>query len=145
MADMIRFVKLDPAAKAPVRGSAQAAGVDLCAINATDILPGHTAAVHTGIAVELPEGYVGLIFARSGIATRRGLAPSNKVGVIDADYRGELIVSLYNQSAETQSVFAGERIAQMCVVPCLMADFVEADSLSGTERGEGGFGSTGRV
>ena len=106
--------------------------------------PGNTALIHTGIACEIPEGYVGLIFARSGLAAKRGLAPANKVGVIDSDYRGELMVSLYNQSPDIQTVERRERIAQLALVPYLRAEFEEADELSDTERGEGGFGSTGR-
>ena len=93
--------------------------------------------------MEIPEGYVGLIYARSGIASKRGLAPSNKVGVIDADYRGEIMVSLFNHSSETQRVAAGERVAQIVITPYLTVNFIEADDLSDTERGAGGFGSTG--
>ena len=99
--------------------------------------------VHTGIAMEIPVGYVGLIFARSGLATKKGLAPANKVGVIDADYRGEIMVALHNHSDKAQAVGVGERIAQMVVTPYIKCDFEEADELSDTVRGEGGFGSTG--
>ena len=94
--------------------------------------------------MEIPEGYAGLIYARSGLASKRGLAPSNKVGVVDSDYRGEIMVSLYNQSGSEQTVEAGERIAQLVVTPFLSVDFEEVSSLSDTARGEGGFGSTGR-
>ena len=100
--------------------------------------------IHTGIAMEIPEGYAGLVFARSGLASKRGLAPANKVGVVDSDYRGEIIVALHNHGDEPQRIEDGERIAQIVVTPFLNAAFVEADSLAETERGEGGFGSTGR-
>ena len=135
--------KLDPNAKLPVRGSSAAAGADLCALDKVEIAPGATAMVPTGLAVEIPDGYVGLIFARSGLATKLGLAPANKVGVIDSDYRGELMVALLNHSSGTRSVAAGERIAQLCIVPYVAADYCEVDELSDTERGCGGFGSTG--
>ena len=94
--------------------------------------------------MEIPEGYVGLIFARSGLATKRGLAPANKVGVIDSDYRGEIMVALHNHSPIAQTVDGGERVAQISIVPFLKADFTEAEALSETVRGEGGFGSTGK-
>lgn len=141
----VRFKKLDPRATAPVYATAAAAGADLHALSDTDIvIPPHaTLPVRTGLAVEIPAGYVGLIFARSGLATKRGLAPANKVGVIDADYRGEILVALHNQSDVPQTVAPGERIAQMAILPYLHAVFCEADELSDTARGEGGFGSTG--
>lgn len=139
----VRFQRLDPRATAPTYGTAAAAGADLYALDALAIRPGETALVHTGLALEIPDGYVGLIFARSGLATKRGLAPANKVGVIDADYRGEIMVALYNQSAVTQTVESGERVAQLVITPFLQADFSESESLSDTARGEGGFGSTG--
>ena len=101
--------------------------------------------VHTGIAVAIPKGYVGLIFARSGLATKRGLAPANKVGVIDSDYRGELLVSLYNQSGKVQRLEPQERVAQLVIVPFLPVEYEEAETLDETERGDGGFGSTGRL
>ena len=100
--------------------------------------------IGTGLAMEIPEGYVGLIYARSGLATKRGLAPANKVGVIDSDYRGEIKVALYNQSDAPQAVAAGERIAQIVIAPFLHAEYEVKETLSDTERGEGGFGSTGR-
>ena len=100
--------------------------------------------VGTKLAMEIPEGYAGLVFARSGLASKRGLAPANKVGVVDSDYRGEIIVALHNHGDEPQRIEDGERIAQIVVTPFLNAAFVEADSLAETERGEGGFGSTGR-
>jgi len=101
--------------------------------------------IHTGFAVEIPEGYAGLIYARSGIATKRGLAPANKVGVIDSDYRGEIMVSLHNHSGQTQEIADGERIAQLVITPFLRVEFTETDELSDTVRGTGGFGSTGKI
>ena len=97
----------------------------------------------TGIAIELPEGFAGLIYARSGLATKKGLAPANKVGVVDCDYRGEVKVALHNHSEEAQKVLSGERIAQLVITPYLTAQFIECETLSQTVRGEGGFGSTG--
>lgn len=137
--------KLDPRAQAPTYGSAAAAGADLYALADTpvEIAPGATVLVHTGIALEIPDGYVGLIYARSGLATKRGLAPANKVGVIDSDYRGEIMVALYNQSPTPQTVESGERIAQLVIAPYLTVKFEEAHELTDTIRGEGGFGSTG--
>ena len=99
--------------------------------------------IGTGIAVEIPEGYFGAIFARSGLATKRGLRPANCVGVVDADYRGELIVALHNDTDLVQEVAEGERVAQLAIIPYLPVNFVEVDDLSSTDRGEGGFGSTG--
>ncbi len=141
----VRIKKLDPRAKLPVYGSRGAAGADLYALVDGELIlaPGQTALVHTGLAMAIPEGYVGLIYARSGLATKRGLAPANKVGVIDSDYRGECMVALYNQSGEAQAVADGERIAQLVVAPVLAPRFVEADTLEDTDRGQGGFGSTG--
>ena len=132
-------------AKLPVYCSASAAGADLYALSEHAIRIGanETAIVHTGLAAEIPEGYVGLIFARSGLATKKGLAPANKVGVIDSDYRGEIRVALHNDSKYMQSVEPYERVAQLVIMPYVCADIVEADELSDTERGEGGFGSTG--
>ena len=107
-------------------------------------LPGETKLIHTGLALEVPEGYAGLIYARSGLATKRGLAPANKVGVVDADYRGEVMVALHNHSDKEQVIGAGERIAQLVIAPFLKAEFFEADELDETLRGAGGFGSTGK-
>ena len=143
MAISIRFQKLDPAARVPTYGSSSAAGADLYALQGATVAPGQTVMMHTGIALEIPEGYAGLIYARSGLATKRGLAPANKVGVVDADYRGEIMVSLHNHSGEAQSVEAGERIAQLVITPFLRVKFDESDGLSDTDRGAGGFGSTG--
>lgn len=141
----LRFKKLNDRAVIPTYGSACSAGADLYSAEDGDALipPGAAQLIHTGIACEIPDGYVGLIFARSGLAAKRGLAPSNKVGVIDSDYRGELMISLFNQSDSEQIVEAGERIAQLVIVPYLRAEFEEAAELSDTERGDGGFGSTG--
>ena len=141
----LKIKKLLPEAKLPVYGSANAAGADLYALTDHDIRIGanETAVVHTGLAAEISEGYVGLIFARSGLATRKGLAPANKVGVIDSDYRGEIRVALHNDSKYMQTVEPYERIAQLVVMPYVFARFEESEELSDTERGEGGFGSTG--
>ena len=129
----------------PSYGSEFAAGADLYSVSDTfEISAGETVLVHTGIAIELPLGCVGLIYARSGLACKRGLAPANKVGVVDADYRGEVMVALHNHSDAVQRISAGERIAQLVVAPFLKAEFEESESLSDTVRGEGGFGSTGR-
>ncbi len=136
--------KLRPDALLPTRGSEDAAGADLYAVETVAIPAGGTALIHTGLSMEIPKGYGGFIFARSGLATKRGLAPANKVGVVDADYRGEIMVSLFNQSGTEQTVERGERVAQMVLLPCLAADFIETDALSDTARGAGGFGSTGR-
>lgn len=128
----------------PKYSSTNAAGADLCALEECVIKPNTTEFVHTGIAMEIPENYVGLIYARSGMACKRGIAPANKVGVIDSDYRGEIIVALFNQSDQTQKIEAGERIAQIVITPYLTVDFEEVTELSETERASGGFGSTGR-
>ena len=137
---------LDPRAKLPTYGTDHAAGADLYALahGPVEIAPGGTALIRTGIAVAIPQGYMGLIFARSGLATKQGLAPANKVGVIDADYRGELIVFLHNHSDRPRTIEDGERIAQMVITPCFTAQFQVVDELDETRRGEGGFGSTGR-
>lgn len=129
----------------PSYGTKYAAGADLYACIDGDITinPHETALIPTGIAVELPEGCVGLIYARSGLATKKGLAPANKVGVVDCDYRGEVKVALHNHSDVAQAIGAGERIAQFVIAPYITANFVECDRLTETERGEGGFGSTG--
>lgn len=141
----VRFQKLDSRAVTPAYGSAAAAGADLYAVLDTPltISAGETVLVHTGLAVEIPEGFVGLVCARSGLATKQGLAPANKVGVIDADYRGEVMVALYNHSGEARTIESGERVAQLVLVPYLTAAYEQADSLTDTLRGDGGFGSTG--
>ena len=137
---------LDPRAKLPTYGTDHAAGADLYALThgPVEIAPGGTALIRTGVAVAIPQGYMGLIFARSGRATKQGLAPANKVGVIDADYRGELIVFLHNHSGQPRTIEDGERIAQMVITPCFTAMFQVVDELDETSRGSGGFGSTGR-
>ena len=142
----IAVKKLDDRAVLPTYGSEYAAGADLYAVADGDITvkAGETVLIHTGLSVEIPEGYAGLIYARSGLASKRGLAPANKVGVIDADYRGEVMVALHNHSAVDQTVASGERIAQLVVTPFLKAEYTAVDELSSTERGAGGFGSTGR-
>ena len=130
----------------PAYGSAEAAGADLyaCLDTPVTIEPGKTAFIPTGIAMAVPVGCAGLIYARSGLACKRGLAPASKVGVIDSDYRGEILVALHNHGAEAQTVEHGERVAQMVITPVLTPAYEAADSLSETERNAGGFGSTGK-
>ena len=141
----VNFKKLDERAKMPTYGSPYAAGADLYAVTDGEVtvMPGETKFIGTGIAVELPEGTVGLVYARSGMACKKGLAPANKVGVIDCDYRGEIKVALHNHGTEPQTFGAGERIAQMVVAPYIPVEYEEVDELSDTVRGAGGFGSTG--
>ena len=141
----VNFKKLNEFAKEPYRASADAAGYDLCAAipSPVTINPGEVAKITTGIAVALPSGVFGAIFARSGLATKKGLAPANKVGVIDADYRGPCIVALRNESSEPQVVCTGDRIAQLVILPFMSAEFTEVDELDETERGDGGFGHSG--
>ncbi len=141
----INFKKLDERAIIPTYGSEYSAGADLYAVCDDDIIinPGKTALIHTYLSMEIPEGYGGFIFARSGLATKKGLAPANKVGVIDADYRGEIMVALHNHSDADVTVTNGERIAQLVILPYLACEFIECNELSETVRGEGGFGSTG--
>ena len=141
----INIKKLNENAKMPTYGSEYSAGADLYALTDCDtvILPNETRLIGTGLSIEVPEGYGAFIYARSGLASKRGLAPANKVGVVDADYRGEVMVALHNHSTEAQTVSAGERIAQMVIAPFLKAEFCEVDTLSDTVRGAGGFGSTG--
>lgn len=142
----MKFMKLRPGAITPTYGSADAAGADLyaCLEEPMTILPGRTGKIPTGIAMEIPKGYVGLIFARSSLGVKRGLAPANKVGVIDSDYRGEFLIFLYNQSDKPQTVEPEERVAQLVIVPVKRETFEEVSSLEDTDRGQGGFGSTGR-
>ena len=137
--------KLNENATVPTYGSAYAAGADIYACEETEITiaPNETKLIHTGIAMEIPEGLVGLIYARSGLASKRGLAPANKVGVIDSDYRGEIMVALHNHGTAPQTVAMGERIAQIVFAPYYAAQFTVVDELSDTVRGTGGFGSTG--
>jgi dUTP pyrophosphatase len=142
----LRIKKLRDNAQMPTYGSEFAAGADMYAAidEAVTVEPGETKFIPTGLAFEIPEGYAGFVYARSGLASKRGLAPANKVGVIDADYRGEVMVALHNHSKEPQTVEAGERIAQMIIAPFVAVNYVFSDELDDTVRGEGGFGSTGR-
>ncbi len=142
----VNVKKLHENAVLPTYGSTNAAGADLYAcIDATlTIAPHETVMVHTGLAMEIPEGYAGLVYARSGLAAKRHLAPANKVGVVDSDYRGEFMVALHNHSNEPQTIEPKERIAQLVITPYIVGDFAVVDELEETERGAGGFGSTGR-
>lgn len=143
----IRIRKLKENARIPGAGSAMAAGSDLYACPDTEtvsIAPHSTVMVGTGLAAAIPEGYFGGIFARSGLASKQGLRPANCVGVVDADYRGELIVALHNDTDEEKVIHAGDRIAQLVILPYLPVTFTETDELDETERGDGGFGHTGR-
>ncbi|MBQ2445630.1 MAG: dUTP diphosphatase [Oscillospiraceae bacterium] len=143
--EQVKVKLLHPNAKMPVYGTEFSAGADLCACleEAVTLQPGQTHMISIGIAMEIPVGYAALVYARSGLASKRGLAPANKVGVVDCDYRGEFFVPLHNHSAEPQTIFPGDRIAQMIITPYLTANFVEATELTQTVRGNGGFGSTG--
>ena len=143
MAFNINFRRLQSNAIQPSHGSQWAAGYDLYSCGSYIIEPHTTLKIGTGIAMEIPKGYFGAIFARSGLATKQGLRPANCVGVVDADYRGEIIVALHNDTDFTQEVSEGERIAQIVIMPYLAVEFTEVEALSGTDRGEGGFGSTG--
>ncbi|MBO5048358.1 MAG: dUTP diphosphatase [Clostridia bacterium] len=142
----IQIKKLKENAIIPTRGSDRAAGYDLyaCLENEVTIGAGETVKIGTGLSIAVPEGYFGAIFARSGLAAKEGLRPANCVGVADSDYRGEYIVALHNDSAISRVVTLGERIAQLVVMPYLSVEFEEVDSLDETERGAGGFGSTGK-
>ena len=140
---IVNVKKLHENAVLPTYGSEFSAGADLYAVEACVIPPSETRLIHTGLAMEIPEGYAGLIYARSGLASKRGLAPANKVGVVDADYRGEVMVALHNHSLVEQTIACGERIAQLVVAPFLKVNFSETDELTSTVRGVGGFGSTG--
>lgn len=142
----IKIKKLDEAAILPTYGTPFSAGADLYALCAESILiqPGQTVLIHTGLAFEIPEGYGGFVFARSGLATKKGLAPANKVGVIDSDYRGELMIPLHNGSGVAAVIEQGDRVAQLVFLPCPQAAFVLSDTLSDTLRADGGFGSTNK-
>lgn len=147
---IINIKKTDENAKIPTYGSEFAAGADLYAVihneeNKVEILPGETAFIDTGIVMEIPNGYVGLVYARSGLSCKQGLAPANKVGVIDSDYRGNIMVALYNQSNETRIVSEGDRIAQIVIQPVEQFGFKVKENLSDTIRGNGGFGSSGKA
>lgn len=142
----IKVKKLRPGAQLPTYGTAFSAGADLyaCLEEPVTIAPGETKKIPTGLAMEIPIGCAGLIYARSGLGTRQGLAPANKVGVVDSDYRGEFMVFLHNHSAETRTVSHGDRVAQLLVTPVFTPGFEETDELTDTVRGAGGFGSTGK-
>ena len=142
----VRVKRVLEGAKLPTYGSAWAAGADLyaCLEEAVTIQPGETVFIPTGIALEVPQGCAGLIYARSSMGAKRGLAPANKVGVIDSDYRGQVMVALHNHSALPQTVEPQERIAQLLITPVFTPGFVETEELSDTQRGSGGFGSTGK-
>lgn len=147
---IINIKKTDENAKIPTYGSVYAAGADLYAVihneeNKLEILPGETAFIDTGIVMEIPNGYVGLVYARSGLSCKQGLAPANKVGVIDSDYRGNIMVALYNQSNEVRTVSEGDRIAQIIIQPVEQFGFKVKENLSDTIRGNGGFGSSGKA
>ena len=144
--DAIRVKKLNPKAIIPTYGSTEAAGADLyaCLSEPLTVAPGETVWVSTGVALEVPKGCAGLVYARSGLACKRGLAPANKVGVVDSDYRGEVKVVLLNHSKEPQTIEHGERIAQFVITPVLTPAYQEVTELNETERGVGGFGSTGK-
>lgn len=143
----LNFKKLDPRATAPTYGSEYAAGADLRAVLDAPITikPNESTLIHTGIAVEIPDGFIGLVFARSGIAMKRDLAPANKVGVIDSDYRGEIKVALHNHGEFPQVVDPEERVAQLVIMPYIKCQYERVEELSNTSRGEGGFGSTGAI
>ena len=144
--EKVAVKKLRPGAVMPKFGSKEAAGADLyaCLEESVSIAPGQTVFIPTGLAMALPRGYVGLVYARSGLACKQDLAPANKVGVIDSDYRGEIRVGLVNLSPESYTIQPGERIAQLVVMPVVQFSASEADALEETSRGSGGFGSTGR-
>lgn len=141
--EQIKIKKLNKDAKIPTRGSKYAAGYDLYSCSEYEITPQGTVKVGTGLSFELPENTFGAIFARSGLATKKGLRPSNCVGVCDCDYRGEYIVAIHNDTDELQTIDKHERIAQLVLMPYIPMEFIESDELSETERGTGGFGSTG--
>ena len=144
--EKIAVKKLRENATIPTYGSVEAAGADLyaCLEEPVTIAPGETVFIPTGIAMEVPKGCAGLVFARSSMGAKRGLAPANKVGVIDSDYRGEFFVALHNHGKQPQQVLHGERIAQLLITPVYTPGFVEVQELSNTQRGSGGFGSTGK-
>ena len=147
MSTNVKFVKLRPGAKMPARGSDYAAGYDLHACidsDLIDVAPFETVKVGTGLAIKPPEGYFGAIFARSGLATKNGLRPANCVGVCDEDYTGEYIVAIHNDTQYNQYIHNGDRIAQLVFMPYLNIAFEQVKELDATDRGSGGFGSTGK-
>ena len=141
----VNIKKLNEKAKIPTYGTEYSAGADLyaCIDNVLEINPHETKLIPTGLSIEIPENYAGLVYARSGLASKKGLAPANKVGVIDSDYRGEVMVALHNHTNEIKQIEQFERIAQLVITPFLKVEFNETEQLSETSRGEGGFGSTG--
>ena len=139
----VNLKKLDERATLPTFGTSLSAGADLYALSEAHIAPGQTVMIGTGIALAVPDGYAAFVYARSGLATKRALAPANKVGVIDADYRGEILVALRNEGDTAQTVSAGERIAQLVIAPVVRPLFCIVEELDETARGAGGFGSTG--
>ncbi len=143
----IKIKKLTDTAKIPERGTVYSAGYDLFAdiSEETEIGAGETRLIKTGVSIAIPEGYFGGIFARSGLSLKEGLRPANCTGVIDADYRGEIMVSLHNDSAETRRIMPAQKIAQLIIIPFASVEFAETDELDETERGAGGFGHTGKV
>ena len=142
----VNVKKLNENAVLPTYGSANAAGADIyaCLDAPLTIAPHETVMVHTGLAMEIPEGCAGLIYARSGLACKRNLAPANKVGVVDSDYRGEFMIALHNHGTTSQTIEPKERIAQLVITPYIVGQFEVVDELDTTERGAGGFGATGR-
>lgn len=144
--ETVRVKMLRVGAKLPTYGTAEAAGADLyaCLENTVTIAPGETAFIPTGIAMEVPKHCAGLIYARSGLACKRGLAPANKVGVVDSDYRGEICVVLHNHGTNAQTIENGDRIAQLVITPVLQPLYEMAEELDDTDRSGGGFGSTGK-
>jgi dUTP pyrophosphatase len=146
MTTIIKFIKLNQIAQAPTRGSKYAAGYDLSAAITSNVMiaPHTTVKIGTGIAAELPDNTFGAIYARSGIASKEGLRPANCTGVVDSDYRGEIVVALHNDSDVMRMVEPGERIAQLVVQPYVSVEFEEVETLNTTDRGSGGFGSTGK-
>ena len=144
--ELIRVKRLKDKAMLPTYGSEEAAGADLyaCLDTPVTIAPGESAFIPTGLAMEIPKGYAGLIYARSGLACKRGLAPANKVGVVDSDYRGEFMVVLHNHGSLPQTIDHAERIAQLVITPVFTPGFTEVDDLTDTQRAGGGFGSTGK-
>lgn len=147
---VVNYKKLDSGAITPTRGSAYAAGLDLYALiqngaKSQRIPAGATVKIGTGIAMEIPDGYFGAVFARSGLATKMGLRPANCVGVVDSDYRGEIIVALHNDTDNCQTIRDGDRVAQLVIMPYLPVELCEMTDLSDTARGAGGFGSTGGI
>jgi len=144
--EAIRVKRMKENAIMPTYGSAEAAGADLyaCLSEPVTIQPGESVFITTGLAMELPRGYAGLIYARSGLACKRGLAPANKVGVVDSDYRGEFMIVLHNHGNVMQTIEHGERIAQLVITPVFTPGFTEVAELTDTQRSGGGFGSTGK-